>query len=193
MRSSLKKNICKAIKDQGGDYFFVVKDNQKSRRKDIEHYFNETPTTPIENTTLGHGRVETRRLWVQRTPWNLYHWHKCKHLCKIERIRYNKSTGKESTEIAYAITSLEDHEASPEKLLQLWQDHWKIENQLHWTKDVEFQEDRSIVRKGNSPRFFSCIRNKSIEILANRKNRLKYERETLARFPGRSIKVLNEN
>lgn len=181
------------IKDQGGDYFFVVKNNQKSRREDIKHFFDKNQIDPVEDISFGHGRIERRKLWVKRTPWNICHWSACKNLCKIERVRQIKSTGKQSIEVAYAITSLEGAEASPDKLLQLWRDHWKIENQLHWVKDVEFQEDRSIVRKGNSPRFFSCIRNKSVEILGNRKDCLKYERETFARFPARIIKALKEN
>lgn len=80
MPSSHKKNICELITNQEGNYFFVVKDNQKSRREDIKHYFEEQKGTPIEEISSGHGRVETRILWVEKTPFHLYHWSQCKHL-----------------------------------------------------------------------------------------------------------------
>jgi hypothetical protein len=56
MQSSLKKNICQAIKDQGGGYLFVVKNNQKIRRKEIEHCFLNHRETPLEEIDIGHGR-----------------------------------------------------------------------------------------------------------------------------------------
>jgi predicted transposase YbfD/YdcC len=190
MQSSHKKNLCQTIKDQGGDYFFVVKDNQKTRREDIEHYFSQNQGKPWEETDAGHGRVENRKLWVLETPWNICHWVGCNHLCKIERTRYDKTRQTECIEVSYAITSLEKATATPKNLMKIWRDHWKIENQLHWVKDVEFEEDRSIVRKKNSPRFFSCMRNITVEIIGKENKSPKYMREALARFPRRSLKIL---
>lgn len=47
MQSSRKKNICQAIKDQGGGYLFVVKNNKKARRKEIKHCFLNHQGTPL--------------------------------------------------------------------------------------------------------------------------------------------------
>jgi len=41
-----QKEICKEIVDRGGDYFFIVKDNQKSLREHIKTAFLE-PTSPL--------------------------------------------------------------------------------------------------------------------------------------------------
>ena len=181
------------ICEQGGDYFFVVKDNQKERKADIEHLFNEFEGDFIEETDAGHGRVETRKLWVLPTPWNVCHWLDCKHLCKIERTRYLKNTGKTSIRVEYAITSLDGENATPKKLLKLWRDHWKIENQLHWQKDNEFDEDRSTVRTGNAPSFLAMMRNLAVGLLSKSSKPLKYFREELAHFPKRSLLVLKKN
>ncbi len=43
--------------------------------------------------------------------------------------------------------------------------HWSIENSLHYTKDVTFNEDKSKITKGNSPQNMSIIRNITINIL----------------------------
>jgi predicted transposase YbfD/YdcC len=66
-------------------------------------------------------------------------WCGVQQLLKITRTRWTK--GKETTEIAYGITSLSANEAPPEKIMQVWRDHWKIENQLHYVRDVVFHED----------------------------------------------------
>lgn len=142
---------------------------------------------------MGHGRVETRKLEVLKTPSHIKHWAGCNGLCKIERTRYDKARKTECTEISYAITSLEGKEDHLKILMKIWRDHWKVENQLHWVKDVEFEEDRSIVRKDNSPRFFSCMRNITIEIIGKENKSPKYLREELGRFPRRSLKILTEN
>lgn len=193
MQSSHKKNICQAIEEQGGEYFFVVKDNQKSRRKEIAHCFLNHQGLPVEETNLSHGRVEKRKLWILETPSHIDHWIGCKGLCKIERTRYNKAKKTECIEVSYAITSLEGKEGNLKILMKIWRDHWKVENQLHWVKDVEFEEDRSIVRKNNSPRFFSCVRNIIIEIIGKKNKSPKYLREEFGRFPRRSLKLLTEN
>ena len=59
-------------------------------------------------------------------------------------------------ETAYYITSLEK---TAIELNQGIRGHWQIENTLHWTKDVVFQEDRSKIRTGNAPENMSLIRN----------------------------------
>ena len=57
-----------------------------------------------------------------------------------------------SRERAYAITTLTPEQAGPARLLKLWRGHWSIENQVHWVRDVTFDEDRRQVRTGAAPR-----------------------------------------
>jgi predicted transposase YbfD/YdcC len=42
--------------------------------------------------------------------------------------------------------------------------HWKIENCLHYPKDVTFREDASKVRTGQAPENTSLIRNIAINL-----------------------------
>ena len=69
-------------------------------------------------------------------------------------------------ERVYGITSHvgTDPEAA-EKILALVRGHWRIENSLHWVRDVTFDEDRSQVRKGNGPRVMATLRNLAISVL----------------------------
>jgi hypothetical protein len=40
--------------------------------------------------------------------------------------------------------------------------HRKIENQLHWVRDVTYLEDKSLVRAGNAPRVMATLRSLAI-------------------------------
>ena len=43
--------------------------------------------------------------------------------------------------------------------------HWKIENRLHWVRDVTYLEDKSLVRTGNAPRVMASLRSLAISLL----------------------------
>jgi len=44
-------------------------------------------------------------------------------------------------------------------------EHWLIENQNHWTRDVVFQEDRCQIRSGNAAQNFAIIRSIVLNLL----------------------------
>jgi predicted transposase YbfD/YdcC len=73
--------------------------------------------------------------------------------------------GETTTEVQYAITSVPRSLANAERLLDWWCGHWKIENGLHWVRDMTFGEDASRIRTGQSPQNFSSVRNAVIGLL----------------------------
>ena len=79
------------------------------------------------------------------------------------RTRIRKGT--RTVELAYAITSLTPEEAGPARLLRLWRGHWRIENRLHWVRDVTFDEDRSQVRTEVAPQVMAAFCNAVIGLL----------------------------
>ena len=96
--------------------------------------------------------------------------------------------GKKTVEVVYLTTS---SDADPAILAAWVQGHWKLENKLHWVRDVTYQEDKSLVRTGNTPRVMATLRNLAISLLrldghtsiaaANRRH---------ARDPQRTLKLL---
>ena len=68
-------------------------------------------------------------------------------------------------ETAYAITSLSPAQAGPQELLRLWRGHWKIENRLHYVRDVTMKEDASQVRSGAAPQVMAAVRNTVLGLL----------------------------
>jgi predicted transposase YbfD/YdcC len=56
-------------------------------------------------------------------------------------------------------------QASPSQLTAITRGHWAIEDQLHWVRDNDFDEDRSQIRTGNGPRIMAALRNLVVSIL----------------------------
>jgi predicted transposase YbfD/YdcC len=74
--------------------------------------------------------------------------------------------GKTTVEVVYGITSLSGEQADAKRLLGLVRDHWKVENCLHYVRDVTLGEDGSRVRKGSAPQVLAAVRNVVIHLLA---------------------------
>lgn len=47
----------------------------------------------------------------------------------------------------------------------MWREHWRVENQVHWVRDVTFDEDRSQVRTGAAPEVMAALRNAALGLL----------------------------
>jgi predicted transposase YbfD/YdcC len=43
--------------------------------------------------------------------------------------------------------------------------HWEIENTLHWSLDVTFNEDRSRIRKDHAPEHMAALRRVALNLL----------------------------
>lgn len=139
------------------------------------------PPPDIEHTLTvekGHGRIETRRLSLSRESAACLNWPEAAQICRIERTR--EHAGKISHEIAYAVTSLPRERAGPKELLALWRDHWRIENTLHWRRDVLLREDASRIRSGTMPQAIAALRNALLHLAQNQSQPLAATREAFA-------------
>ena len=112
----------------------------------------------------GHGRIEKRIVKVVSVAAGLAFPHAAQ---AIQVIRKSRSPGSRRwrTETSYAITSLGPGQARPDQLAVWIRGHWKIENCLHWVRDVTFGEDASTARTGTGPHVMAAIRNLVISIL----------------------------
>ncbi len=161
---SLPKKVCSLIKRKGGDYLFSLKNNNKAKVKEAALQFTTKPFATLTEADKGHSRVEERTLKVMDIPKHLCCWAGVEQIIEITRKRWIKVKNKETTEVSFAITSLSANQASPQQLMKLLRDHWKIENNLHRTRDMAFDEDRSTIRKGSPPEVMAALRNTAIQI-----------------------------
>ena len=97
------------VVEQGGDYFWVVKDNQPTLRADIALLFAEPPwgeeLAAAEECGRHGDRWEERTLWTSTALNEYLDWPQVRQVCCVER----KVTRKGATrkELAYAINQLE--------------------------------------------------------------------------------------
>jgi len=59
--------------------------------------------------------------------------------------------------------------SAPENISHAVRSHWSIENKLHWTLDVAFNEDASRVRKDNGAQNFATLRHIAVNLLKQEK------------------------
>jgi predicted transposase YbfD/YdcC len=117
----------------------------------------------FETSERGHGRSERRRtsvLPLNRLP-KVPDFPGLKAIGRIEADRTGKD-GKLATAVRYVALS---QVLSPRKLAKVVRAHWSIENQLHWTLDVVFDEDDARTRKDNGPENLAVIRRLAHNIL----------------------------
>jgi hypothetical protein len=111
----------------------------------------------------GHGRREVRRVTSSTALAGYLDWPGVQQVFRVERER---TCGGETTcEVAYGLTSLPRARASAARLLELNRGHWRIENQLHYVRDVTFGEDACQVRRGSAPQLLASLRNAIISLL----------------------------
>lgn len=73
--------------------------------------------------------------------------------------------GKTTVEVVHGITSLPPERFTASRLLALTREHWTIENQLHYCRDVTLGEDACRVRTGHTPQVLAACRNTALNLL----------------------------
>ena len=111
-----------------------------------------------------HGRVEKRTLEVMPIMTAGQQWEGLKQGLRITRERTVK--GNKTVEVVHAITSLPLERADAATLLNLLRNHWRIENSLHYVRDVTLGEDACRVRRGTAPQILAALRNAVVHLLA---------------------------
>jgi predicted transposase YbfD/YdcC len=165
-----QKEVAETIVEHGGQYVLPIKDNQPTTREAIEFWFAgpapyEHPNRVAQTVQKGHGRIARRRLETTTMLNDYLDWPGLAQAFKLTRTTIDLGTGEANTVIAYGITSLPPKQASPLALLTFVQQHWAIENKLHWVRDVTFDEDRSQLRVGTSHHLMALLRNLAISLL----------------------------
>ena len=182
--------VAEQVARQGAAYLMVVKGNQPTLHRDIAEALAHRGrcTDHATVTQAGHGRIERRSLWVAPATAVREHvlgWPHARQILELTRRVVVKRTGQAREETAYAVTSLPAEQADAAALLTLWQQHWAIENRVHWVRDVVFGEDRATTRTGQAPQVLAAFRNLALSLIRLwRGPQITAAREYFATHPG---------
>lgn len=154
----------------GGDYLWFVKDNQATLHEDVQRFFQAVEHAPgwhipplpqmvAEKTTKQSGRIETRRLTAIPDEHNYLQWPGLGTVFKLERHVSRPQKGAESSQVVYGITSLRFTPQLAQQLLTWTRQHWGIENQLHYRRDVTLGEDATRMKQTHQAQVVATLNN----------------------------------
>ena len=136
-----------------------------------------TSAVTVRAPKARHGRHEVRLLWALHDPFVNRHagehgvtrapWPGLQQVARVERRRTVRRRGlvRQAIEVTYLVTSVPPERADAATLLALVRSHWRIENRLHYVRDVTFNEDRSQVRCGATPQVMATCRSLALALV----------------------------
>jgi len=164
--------IAKKIVDLNGDYVLAVKDNQPKLHEELKDFFDfaekakfaDLKYEVFQTVEKDHGRIETRTYYlVADLDW-LSVRSKWANLNSVGMVVSNRQErGKPATEERrYYINTIEK---GVRRFAKAVRSHWHVENKLHWTLDVTFNEDQSRKRKDHSAVNFALVLKAALNLL----------------------------
>jgi len=166
--------IARQIRDQGGDYLLTLKGNHKKAYTAVKQHFHQHIEHHLDWRTAenffdafddSHGRTVRRRVWtitdLTALP-ELAKWPGLQSVIAVETIRMAYQHAPVTSDYRFYISSLG---RSADAFVTMIRQHWDIENQLHWSLDVTFNEDCCRIRKGHAPENVAAVRHIALNLL----------------------------
>jgi len=172
----VQRDVCETVLAGGGDYALVVKGNQPDLAGDLALLFAAAEMSSAatargagwdyraaQTVEKGHGRLEIRQAVASTELAGYSQWPQLRQVMQIRRRWQQRGQWYEA--VRYVVTSLPPAVAGPERLLDLKRGHWKVENQLHYIKDVVLGEDASLIHAGNGGAVLAVLRDVAVNAL----------------------------
>lgn len=161
-----QRKIAEKIIKKEANYILAVKENQKGLHEQVVKMFEiKKPQSVDIDLDSGHGRIETRKCEIISDLAFFdtdIEWTGLKNIARIESERFIQADNKTQNETRYYISSLDVDAKTMNSMIRK---HWRIENNLHWMLDVNFEEDSSTRRKGNSAKNFNLVSKIAMSLL----------------------------
>jgi predicted transposase YbfD/YdcC len=172
--------IAEQILAQGGDYLLTLKGNHRKASAAVKQHFHQE----IEHNLLwreednfcdafddSHGRLVRRRVWTMTdlAPLPaLAKWPGLQAVIAVETIRTAHQHAPVTSDYRFYISTLG---RSAETFASMIRQHWDIENKLHWSLDVTFNEDRCRIRKEHASENIAALRHVTLNLLHQEQSR----------------------
>lgn len=165
-----QKNTAREIHEADADWVLALKGNQGAAHGEVRAFLDDAierdapGLVKMETVEKGHGRIEIRRYWqsgdigwfADRAEWENLH-----SVGVVEAVREVGGSAP-STERRYYLSSLPPDIA---KFARAVRGHWAVENQLHWSLDVSFDEDGSRARTRHAATNLATLRRIALNLL----------------------------
>jgi len=172
-----QKATVKATLKAGADYLSVVKGNQKQLRREIQAELKKVDKSQLDSysyvdttrrrdvvTTVTILRATSAGAEMLPNLTRSNHWDGVQTIGLIARSGTRTTKDGVIHELNEAIGLISSRRLTAEVAASHLKNHWCIENNLHWVKDVVFNEDRHSLRTGNAPQVMSWLRSMVISL-----------------------------
>ena len=163
-----QRKIVRKIRKRGADYVISLKGNQSTMHDEIRRFMQDPAFKrkfrTAQTVDKGHGRVETRTCrQTDDIEWfeDRGKWAGLRSVCMVESRVYDTKTKETTADTRYFISSLP---VDPKRALDAVRSHWGVEA-MHWTLDMDFDEDRSRARTGNIAENLAMLRHVVMNVL----------------------------
>ena len=160
-----QKSIAQKIIAADSDYVLSLKDNHPTLHQQVKNWFKTALAQGFSGVDVsisqrvekGHHRIENRKVYtvpLSQLPTLQEHeqeeWAALTTVVMVVRSiqHWNKTTH----EVQFYLSSLA---SDAHKIGSAIRQHWGIENSVHWTLDVTFNEDECRIRSLHSPQNFA--------------------------------------
>lgn len=166
-----QKEIAQKIRDGGGHYVLALKGNQSQIHDGVQETFADHLEDDFARVACrhyhtkeqGHGRTEERYYYQMKAPADLPNRNEWAGLRTIGLVvNVTECNGKTTDEVRYFLSSLP---LGVKRFADAVRSHWRVENSLHWTLDVTFDEDRSRVSKDHGAENLAILRRMALSML----------------------------
>ena len=166
--------IARQIQAQGGDYLLALKSNHKKASAAVKRYFHQHIEHHLASRTAenffdafddSHGRTVRRRVWTITDLFplpELTKWPGLQSVIVVETIRMAHQQAPVTSDYRVYISSLV---RSATAFASMIRQHWDIENKLHWSLDVTFNEDHCRIRKEHAAENMAAVRHVALNLL----------------------------
>ena len=110
--------------------------------------------------------MEVRTLTTSSQLNEFLDWPFLQQVFQLQRTITISKTGKTRQETIYGLTSLSAEQAAPAQLLDMLRSYWRIENSLHYPRDVTLHEDQTRFKSQTAAHNMAIINNLVLALLA---------------------------
>lgn len=160
--------LSRTVVENGGEYLWKLRANQGNIYKLAVEHFEQREDKYLAaagSVEKGHGRIDERLLMTSFRVAGQIEFPYLEQVFRITRRSEAVKSGKVSEQTIYGITSLCVEKFSAADLLALTRKHWRIENGLHYRRDVTFKEDEVRKKSFNGGQIMAALNNLAIGIL----------------------------
>ncbi len=157
----MSKKTVQLIIESGNHYLIKIKKNQGRLHRRIYDMLDHC--MPLDTACFqenNRGRFECRNVSVYGQPTSIdREWHSIKSVIFIRRhgIRAKATYDNDGCYIS-------SRTFTARQFADIIRKHWHIENRLHWVKDVNFNEDKSLIKSQNPAQNLSLLQTMAINL-----------------------------